>query len=219
MKEGYHLMEHEEYEELKEYVRHEDHKEYNEHGIPIPKPVVSIPEDAFQNRLGRLFVGRTELLTFGHECYAWGGLINPSDSGVDLFIDTFTISNFTATPFVGQIWFNTTPPAGAHVSKNVSSGNTALRPLPMPRVKLEYASCVEEKIRGGVNPFLRIVAPYSTLVAEQFGRQIIPPGGTFVIILKPIEESCRRLAAKIVFAWWEEKTRCPSGNYFEHSED
>ena len=195
-------------------TEHDDYKceetkecsNYDKHGISIPKPVVSIPEYAYESRLGRLFGGQTHSLTFNHNCYAWGGLINPSKSYVNLFIDVFTISNFTDTPFCGQIWFNTTLPDCSHLSNKVSPENTALRPLPEPKVKLRYASCVEEKPRGGVNPFLRIAEPYSTIVAEQGGRQIIPPGGNYVIILKSIESCNRRLTAKIVFSWWEEKT-------------
>lgn len=200
------------HEECYEYENSTVCIKYDGHGVSIPESVVSIPEAAYESRLGRLFSGQTELITFDHEYYAWGGLINPSNSGVDLFIEAFTISNFTATPFVGQIWYNTTLPSGAHVSNKVSPDNTALRPLPEPKAKLEYASDVEEKPRGGVNPFLRIAEPYSTLAAEQNGSIIIPPGGNFVIILKSIEHGSRQLTAKIVFSWWEEKIKRASCN-------
>jgi len=195
-----------EHDDCKKCEETKDCNNYDKHGISIPKPVVSIPEYAYESRLGKLFAGQTDFLTFDLNCYAWGGLINPSNSCVNLFIDVFTISNFTDTPFVGQIWFNTTLPDCSHVSNKVSPENTALCPLPEPKVKLRYASCVGEKLRGGVNPFLRIAEPYSTIVAAQDGRQIIPPGGNYVIILKSIEPCNRRLIAKIVFSWWEEKT-------------
>ena len=45
---------------------------YDKHCDSTPKPVVSIPEDAYESRLGRLFVGRTDFLTFDHNSYAWG---------------------------------------------------------------------------------------------------------------------------------------------------
>lgn len=191
------------------YKKCEEIKEcsnYDKHGISIPKPVISIPQATFESKRGRYFIGQTDYLTFDHDCYAWGGLINPSDSGVNLYIGTFTLSNFTDTPFVGQIWFNTTLPDCSNVSDKVSPGNTALCPLPEPKVKLRYDSCVEKKPRRGANPFLRITEPYSTLVAEQEGREIIPPGGNFVITLKSINTRSRDLIAKIVFGWWEEKT-------------
>jgi hypothetical protein len=171
-------------------------------GMPTPKPVVSITENAYESRLGNLFVGQTDFLTFNDTSCAWAGLVNPSPSCVDLYIDGFTISNFTDTPFVGQIWFNTDLPEHLRVAKEVSTQNLVYRPLPEPEVKLLYTSCLRGRPRNGINAFLRIVEPYSTLLVYQDGKQIIPPGGNYVIMLRSIEPCIRQLA-KIVYSWWE----------------
>ena len=39
------------------------------------------------------------MLISGQDLNAWGGLINPSDSGVNLFINVYTVTNFSETPF------------------------------------------------------------------------------------------------------------------------
>jgi hypothetical protein len=150
--------------------------------VPVlPDQVVSIPESAYKSRLGKLFVGRTEFLVFCNNDHAWGGLINPVDSGVNLYINSFTISNFTNTPLVGDVWFNSRLPENFQVSSNVSPENTALCPLPEPRARLLYSCHAEDKPICGVNPFLRITEPFSTLRAAQDGEQIIRPEAVILL--------------------------------------
>jgi hypothetical protein len=194
---------------LPEYEQFQAGDKNGHQGEPKPVPVISIPQGAYESWLGHRFAGQTGFLTFGYEHYAWGALVNPADSGVDLFIDTFTLSNFTDIPFVGKVWLNTTLTCGAFVSTDVSACDTALRPLPIPKGQILYSSHRNEQTPGGVNPFLRIAEPYSTLVADQDGAYVIPPGGNFAIALRAIDRCNKQLTAKIVFAWWEEKTKRP----------
>lgn len=57
--------------------------------------VVSIPVSLFKSMQGKYFVGQTEPLWVGNGLNAWAGLINPRNSGVNLYANVFTISNFS----------------------------------------------------------------------------------------------------------------------------
>lgn len=165
--------------------------------------VVNITSPALNSRLGRYFIAQTGLLNFGSEYNAWGGIINPVDSGVDLYIDIFTITNFSTQSFVGEIWLNANTPVNAVVSPNITPSNQGISPPPMPKAVMKYADYLTEPMNSGVNIFGRIVAPNSTLVSDSHnGSIIIGPGGSFSILLRP--QASQYITGTIVLTWWEE---------------
>jgi hypothetical protein len=169
-----------------------------------PVEVVNIASPAFNSELGRYFIGKTGLLNFGGGYYAWGGIVNPIDSGVNLYIDIFTITNFGAQNFVGQIWLNADPPEKSAVSSNVTPTNQSVSPPPIPKAIMKYAGYSTEPMTKGVNIFDRIVAQNSTLVSDSHnGSIIIGPGGSFSIILVPL--GLQYMTGTVVLTWWEEK--------------
>lgn len=169
-----------------------------------PIEVVNITSPAFNSELGRYFIGKTGLLNFGGGYYAWGGIVNPIDSGVNLYIDIFTITNFSAQNFVGQIWLNADPPEKSAVSSNVTPTNQSVSPPPIPKAIMKYAGYSTEPMTKGVNIFDRIVAQNSTLVSDSHnGSIIIGPGGSFSIILVPL--GLQYMTGTVVLTWWEEK--------------
>ena len=168
-----------------------------------PIKVVSIPNPLSKSIKGKYFVGQTEALVLGQDFNAWGGLINPPNSGVNLFINVYTVTNFSETPFLAQIWFNTTPPGIGVSSDKVSAGNTTISPLPMSKIKLQYVQSVSGFPNGGVNVLDRLVGPKGTLASEDEGKWIIPPGGNFIVFL--VSPGVELIKALIAFGWWEEK--------------
>lgn len=64
---------------------------------------VNIPNPLYQSLQGRYFVGQTETIRFGKGKNAWGGLINPSNSDVNLFVNAFTVTNHSNQPFIAEI--------------------------------------------------------------------------------------------------------------------
>lgn len=170
----------------------------------MPIEVVDITTPALNSMLGRYFIGQTELLNFGNRRNAWGGIVNPIDSGVNLYFDIFTITNFSAQSFVGEIWLNARPPRNAKPSSTVTPSNQAIFPPPKPKVIVLCAHNLGEPLVKGVNIFGRIVPPNSTLVSDSHkGTIIIPPGGTFSILLK--SQDLQTKQGTIVLTWWEEK--------------
>ncbi|MCM3749853.1 DUF6143 family protein [Paenibacillus pasadenensis] len=165
--------------------------------VRLPK-VVSIPNELYQSLQGRYFIGQTETLTAGQGANAWGGLINPANSGVNLFLATFTVNNLSNKTFPAKFYVNTTPPGVASTSTLVSPANTT-RPT-KPKVKLKFVRSTRGVPSGGTNIFTREVPPSPILVDEQ-GKIIIPPGGSFVVFLPA---SSSTIKARIVLGWYEQ---------------
>lgn len=176
---------------------------------PTPKPieVVSIPNPLAKSLQGKYFAGQTETLTFSNTTNAWGALINPAGSGVNLFANVFTITNLSNEPFIVQIWFNTSPPGSGTVSPMFSPADTALTPLPVPRIQIQYNENVTDVPSGGVNVFDRIVPPGVTLASEEDGKFIFPPGGNWVLFLTGPDIEAKTFQAIVGFGWWEEKRK------------
>lgn len=166
---------------------------------------VNIPISLFESLKGRYFVGQTELLNFGNGTNAVGRLFNPTHSQVNLFVNVITISNITSTDFLAQIWFNAKLPEAGTVSKLVTSANKALCPSPKPEVMLQFAQELHGTPSGGVNPFDRVIPSITTIVDEEDGKFILPPGGSFAIFL--VGQGSAILQARIAFGWWEEKIK------------
>jgi hypothetical protein len=101
----------------------------------IPQ-TVSIPIELYESILGEYFIGYADLLTFGNYTSAWGMLYNPPSSGVNLHVNVWTVTDISDSPFRAQFWFNATPPGQAYQSTLVTPSNTALWPLPEPKIKL-----------------------------------------------------------------------------------
>ncbi|WP_423408885.1 DUF6143 family protein [Heyndrickxia sp. MSNUG] len=168
-----------------------------------PIEVVNITSPALNSRRGKYFIGKTGLLNFGGGYYAWGGIVNPVDSGVNVYIDIFTITNFSNQNFISEIWLNANPPRKAAVSSQVTPTNQAISPSPQPKAVMKYAGYSAEPMTKGVNIFDRIVNQNSTLVSDSHnGSIIIGPGGSFSILLRP--PGYQYITGTIVLTWWEE---------------
>ncbi len=165
---------------------------------------VSIPINLAKSLEGKYFVGYADNLVFGQGTSAWARLYNPPYSGVNLFVTVWTVSDVASTPFRAQIWFNADPPGVPSDSPLVTPANTALRPMPRPRVRLQYASQVTGDPVGGIKAFVRRGQPETTLVDDEQGKFIFAPGGSFLIFLSNPETPTMPASGRIAFGWWEE---------------
>ena len=168
----------------------------------IPQ-VVSVPNPLFKSLQGKYFVGQTQTLTFGRGSNAWGGLINPKNSGVNLFVNAYTVTNFSSKTFPAKVFFNSFPPGNPMTSLLVSPANTSR--LSIPKVKLQFVRSTTRIPRGGTNVFLREVSPKSTLASDEDGKFIIPPGGSFVLFLAGPPSGI--VKSRVAFGWWEERRK------------
>ncbi|KMT21937.1 DUF6143 family protein [Clostridium cylindrosporum] len=159
------------------YHEHNRHHQCDNHIKPsIVKPSldynVSVPISLAKSLEGKYFVGHVENLTFGRCTGAWARLYNPKDSGVNLHVTVWTVSDLSESPFRAGIWFNTNPPGVPYKSNFVTPANLALHPLPKSRIKLQYSKDVTGEPNGGDEAYFRIGQPGSTLVSEEDGKFI-----------------------------------------------
>lgn len=166
---------------------------------------VNIPIETYESAIGQYFIGYADELTFGNGTSAWARLYNPPDSGVNLFVNVWTVTDISSSPFRAQFWFNAGAPGTPSESSLVTPSNTAFRPVPTPRVKLQLASDVTGAPSGGVKAFVRRGEPEVTLVESENGKLIFPPGGNFLVFLSLAEGASEPAAGRIAFGWWEEK--------------
>lgn len=176
--------------------------------ILLPNPITQVadmPYALYLSLQGKYFVGYADNMQFGIDSIAWAGLINPVNSGVNLHIYVWTVTNIGPTPLTARIWFNTDPPGQPSKSEFVTPANTALRPLPRPRVKLLEASNVMGEPDGGDNVIIRKVDPEVTIASEEEGKFIFPPGGSFIITLSDPEPPVQMGEGRVAFGWYEER--------------
>jgi hypothetical protein len=141
---------------------------------------------------------------FGDGKYGWAGLFNPPRSGVLLFANVFTVGNVTEIPFSFQIWLNAVTAGLAQETDMQSPSNVAIRPLPKPKVQFLFAENVDGEPTGGTIIFGRRCPAETTIVSEEDGKFIIPPGGNFLVNLLPPETSDEKILGRVAFGWWEE---------------
>ncbi len=170
----------------------------------LPIEVVDLTNPGWNARMGRYFIGQTEELPFGNGLSAWSGIVNPRHSGVNLYFDIFTITNFQDQSFDAEIMLNASPPFYSVECKRIIPSNQSITPPPKSKASLWQAEYLSEDVQNGVDIFGRIVTPNSTLVSDSHqGSIIIGPGRTFSIVLRSSDREI--LTATIVLTWWEER--------------
>ncbi|WP_084235296.1 DUF6143 family protein [Papillibacter cinnamivorans] len=173
----------------------------------FPNPITQVadmPYALYLSLQGKYFVGYAPDVQFAKNKYGWAGLVNPPHSGVNLHVYVWTVTNFGASPLIAEIWFNAGTPEGAAVSEYMSPANTALCPLPEPRVQILQANNIGGPPPGGDRISVTKVPSEVTIVGAENGAWIFPPGGSFSILLSNAEASTLSGIANLAFGWWEE---------------
>lgn len=176
--------------------------------MSLPNPISQIadmPYPLYLSLQGKYFVGYADDLEFNNESFAWGGLINPIDSGVNLHLFVWTVTNIGSSPLKAEIWFNAKPEGAVMESEFITPANTALCPLPVPKVKLLQASKVSNVLDGKSTLGSVKVMPEVTVVGDEDGALIFPPGGSFIITLSNYNTANQNGQCRIAFGWAEEK--------------
>lgn len=166
--------------------------------------VADIPVALYKSEQGKYFVGYADNLDFtGENVNAWAALFNPPDSGVNLHVNVWTVTSLFGI-FRMQIWFDAVMPGEPTASELVTTSNYTIHPLPKPKVYLLYSSDVVGDPHGGIKAFVRRGQPQDTIVSEEDGKFIFPPGGSFSIFLSNPESSDEIAQGRVAFGWWEE---------------
>lgn len=169
-----------------------------------PIKVIELTNAVYQSYMGNYFLGRTDFIQFGGQYYAWGGLVNPINSGVNLFLNAYTISNFSDEPVTAEGWLSSNLPGKGIKSVYAAAGNQSISPPPIPKVEIQDMSFVLKTPIGGTYTFVRRVEPNQTLTKHDFqGMYIIPPGSSFTLFFKSPNKEQNQVT--VAFGWWEEK--------------
>lgn len=168
---------------------------------------VNVPMELYESMRGRYFIGYADELGIRAGTSAWARLYNPRQSGVNLYVNVWTVTDLSDSPFRAQFWFNADPPGNASESHLITPSNLAFRPTPQPRVRLQKASNVYGEPEGGVKAFVRRGEPGTTVVEVENGKLIFPPGGSFLVYVTLTDYERASGAARIAFGWWEKSIR------------
>lgn len=162
-----------------------------------------LPENVYHSYLGEYFLGQTDTITFGGGYNAWGALVNPVGSKVNMFLNAYTITNFANVPLTAEGWLSAKLPGRREKSPYFAAGNQAIFPPPMPKVEIQNASFVSGSLSSGTYAFVRRVEPSETLTKHDFqGMYIIPPGSSFSLFF--LSPGNSQVYARVAFGWWEE---------------
>ncbi|HWT76605.1 MAG TPA: DUF6143 family protein, partial [Mobilitalea sp.] len=85
----------------------------------LPKQAVVLSDSVYHSYMGEYFLGQTVMISYGGEWKAWGGLINPPESRVNIFLNAYTISNFSDQPITAEGWLGAKFAGNAELSGNV----------------------------------------------------------------------------------------------------
>ncbi|MDP4146126.1 MAG: DUF6143 family protein [Bacillota bacterium] len=168
---------------------------------------VDIPYSLYESVQGKYFEAYSSDLIYGNGTSAWASLVNPINSGVNFYLGLFAINDLLKPPIDVEIWFNAQLPGNEVNSTNITPGDTALYPSPVPAVKLLSASKVKGSPVGGVNAFSRKSMPGQSLTVLEDGKFIFPPGGSFTIFLTNTSNVETPGIVRVNFGWWEESVR------------
>ncbi len=175
-----------------------------DHNNEVPKKVIVLPDSVYHSYRGEYFLGQTKSIYFGGRYYAWGGLLNPANSQVMMFLNAYTISNFSTHPITAEGWLSSELPGVPQTSPYYAAGNQSILPPRQPKVIIQNASFITQLPIGGTYTFVRRVEPDQTLTKHDFqGMYIIPPGSSFVLFF--LFEGKEQIEVKVAFGWWEEK--------------
>ncbi len=171
-----------------------------------PQRIIVLKDSVYHSFLGEYFIGQTDMISYGGNLQAWEGLFNPPDSGVNMFLNAYTISNYSNQPITVEGWLGVVLPGRATISNHVAAGNQSITPPIKPRVMIKSGNYLTGTPINGTYTFVRRVESSITLTKHDFqGMYIIPPGSSFALIfLSPGEVDIK---VKVAFGWWEEQ-RC-----------
>ena len=123
-----------------------------------------LSETAHRVCLEKYFTGQSKILRFGKQSNAWSGIINPCHSGVTVYLETFSITNFGEKSIVAEIWMNAQQPFGATKYSSVISTNQVEASSVRPKAWMMHADYLgNDFFDEGVNIFDRIILPDSTV--------------------------------------------------------
>jgi len=165
----------------------------------------AIPHVAVMAAQCRYYLGQTEKMPIGEGTPCCGALVNPDDSGVQLHIQEYFITNCSSQPLEAQVWFGRTGAIpGAKTSAQISPGFVRLAGCPPAQGKILFSSAASETPPSSVAVSTQLLPPLTTSVFEKNGHWILDPGTAMMVFLHAadVRENGKN-ECLFAAAWWE----------------
>jgi len=156
----------------------------------------------------KYFLGQSEDLNFGGLQIAYCSLTNPVESGVNIFLNVWTVTNFLARagagerPFRIEFIFDIEDIENYTISQNIACTNR-IEPCGEEKAIIRYKDELGINVNelGGIRGFTRQTRDYTTIISNEDGKYIVPPSKSLGIVMHDTDEGLSRVA----FGWYEEE--------------
>lgn len=165
---------------------------------------VTYPVELCASLKGRYFTAQTPCLHVGCEGNAWGALINPRGSDVNLNFFVSTLNYIEGGDLTISFYMNADLPGCPREAPDPEPANTAIHPLPQAQTELLYASGVSGFPEDGQFMFSRTAYANQFLTIDGDGRFIVPPGGNICFFLSPLTRAQAESKVYLAYGFWEE---------------
>lgn len=180
----------------------------DESGSPIemanPLPITEANTPLRKSIEKKYFLGQSESLSLSGATNGYAEIYNPPDSGVNLHLAVWTVSNTTtdaAVNFVARAYFGAEI-ADAKTESALFTCVNLIAPVPVPKAKIRYVSGTASTPSAGLEGYTRRIPGVSTIVSDESGKFIIPPGKAFALA---VTAATAAATCRVAFGWWEEE--------------
>lgn len=164
-----------------------------------PTYTATVGEGIVQSSNCEYFYGMCPLIEFGKEYYAMIALANPRDSGVVLYMNKMSCSNYSGVPLQMMVYATGSIPCSLDVSNKVAPGNSECTEKNVGKIYYGRYS----GIMDGLDVDSRSIQPYQTHDGYPNGAIILHPGKARIYLLKVLNpRECA--VTNVAFAWWED---------------
>lgn len=145
------------------------------------------------------FLGQSPDLSLASGVNGYAELFNPVGSGVNVHLNVWTTTNVSSKNYTIRVIFEVDFPVALDVAPDLTSSNL-IEPKPTPNAQIRYKSGTTEA-PGGIEIYTRRVPQESTVVSEEDGKFIIPPGKGIGLFA---HETTASGICRVAYGWWEQ---------------
>lgn len=174
---------------------------------PEPKFVTTI-EDGYALAKGcNYYLGTTNRFNFNR--YAVVAFYNPEDSGVNIYLHSGNIVNFSSTNIAVDVIGCDGPIEGLNQSTHIIHKNLGCCYRCKPKFQLLFKSDSEKRIQSKLEPrftlaYNYIISPFSSININFLGSAVLTPGTARIYWFNNISPNTTATAS-VGIEWWEEK--------------
>lgn len=169
--------------------------------ILMPTYTATVGEGYIQSICCDYYYGTSPQINIGRGNDALVVLVNPRDSGIDLYLNKLSCANYSNSPIAVEVYTMATLGGEITQSDRIAPGNNGCD-FCNGEGQIFYGD--DNTISNGVQVYSRSIEAYRTSDGYPNGSIILQPGSTRAYLIKVINPN-ETAVASLSFAWWEEK--------------